>query len=175
MKRKLLLPGLMLLAVSVAVPNLVFANEGRCPMGGKGGQGDSAFSHTAKTVLKSQEKLGLSKEQIQSIRDLKLNVSKSLTSQNAEIKNVQADIFAQMHNDKVDLAAVQKMIDQKYELKKAAEKTSVEAIVKLKSLLTEQQLESLKKIKQEYKGHKGHSFWKKGKHGSESKETAQAE
>ena len=59
------------------------------------------------------------------------------------------DIQAQLKNDKPDAEALQKLIDQKFEVKKANTKVLVDAYLKLKSTVTQKQWEALQSLKKE--------------------------
>ena len=56
------------------------------------------------------------------------------------------DIMAKLKEHPIDLEAVNKLIDQKYEMKKAQIKSLVASYAKLKSILTEDQIKILKTL-----------------------------
>ena len=148
MNKKFFTAGLMLLALSVGIPQ-VFAHE-QSELRGKGGDRlAGSFFHKAHHLLKAQEELKLSEEQVQSIRDLKLDVSKNLIRQHAEIEILELDIQSQLRGDKFDVAAVQKLVDQKYDAKKDMAKKVIESYAKLKTILSDKQWEALRSLKKE--------------------------
>lgn len=127
---------------------------------------EKVFFHKAFFLLKVQDKLGLTETQVQAIRSLKLETAKSMIHQKADLKALALDIRAQLHSDKVDAASISTLIDQKYEIKKAMEKTAVEAYVKLQGILTATQQAEVKKLRKEWKEKRSecrkcskHHFW----------------
>lgn len=176
-KKTLIMSVIMLFAVlSLALP-AVYANHGggngggkSCPMmsagkcgagGGyqKGGGLDKMFFMKSHFILENREELGLTDDNVKAIESLKTDTLKSLIRQNADIAVVCIDIKTALHQYPIDTAAVNKLVDQKYDLKKAKTKTLVDAIAKLKGTLTKEQYDKLKEIWQgKEKGgeHKGH-------------------
>ncbi len=151
MNKKIVVVGLMALFLGLTVPS-VFAC-GRPEMGGKKGEGklESMFFYKAHAILKAQDKLELSDEQAQAIRDLKTETKKNLIRQKAEIEVLDLDIQSQLHADKPNFETLQKLIDQKYEVKKTKEKATTEAFVKLKTSLSDKQWAAFKELKKEWK------------------------
>jgi len=146
MNRKILTIGIGLLLAAMTVPLAdAYANHGRPGFGKRGGMDQMLFGK-AYFILKNSAELGLSDEKAQAIQALKLETEKALIKQNAEIKVVCLDIAAQLHADSTDVKAVNALIDQKYELKKAKAKGLVEADAKLKGLLTKEQSEKLRAL-----------------------------
>jgi Spy/CpxP family protein refolding chaperone len=115
---------------------------------GKGGHGgfEEQFCHKAMLIIKNQEELGLTDEQVKKIKDLKVSTKKDLIRKNAEIDILALDIKAAMWEDVIDTNAVNALIDKKYELKKENAKSLVAAYVALKTILTEEQQKKLKAI-----------------------------
>ena len=163
MNKKSYVAGLMVLALlTVGIPMVFAHGHGGGGMRG-GGQGCTGmFFHKAFFVLKSQDKLGLSKEQVDTIQGLKLEAEKNMIRQEAEIRVLELDIHSQLRADKADAAAIQKLIDQKYEAEKAGAKAAVDAYLKLKSTLNEKQWATLKDLKKEWMKK---SFGEEGGHG----------
>ena len=87
--------------------------KGRCHFGEEG-----KFYGTAMLILRNKEELGLTDEQVDKIKVLKVETKKSLIRQNAEIDIVSVDLKAAEWEDPIDTAAVNKLIDKKYDLKK---------------------------------------------------------
>jgi Spy/CpxP family protein refolding chaperone len=139
--------GIMLLALSLVSPQ-VFAGHG----GGKGGDLAGKFFYKAHMLLELEDKLGLSSEQVKTIRDLKMSVKKDYITKEAEIEILKLDIHSQLKNDKADLAAINALVDQKYEIKKAMSKTLLESYVTLKSAVTKEQWAKFKELKKEMMG-----------------------
>ena len=147
---KFTLVGLVVLALAVPVAS---ADRGKgyggcqsCAM--KGGL-EGKFFYKAGLITAHAEELGLSEQQKEEIENLAHEVKKSLIKQEADIDILAADIHKQLKERSIDVAAVNKLIDQKYELKKAKTKSVVEAIAKVKQSLSEEQYAKLKDL---YKG-----------------------
>lgn len=133
---------LMLLVCFALSTTYVYAEHGMK----KDPKGDleSKFYHKMMTVIKNQEELGLSDEQVKKLKDLKLTTKKEEIRKKAEIDMLAIDIKAGMWEDAIDINVVNALIDKKYELKKEKAKALVAAYVALKSVLTEEQQEKLK-------------------------------
>jgi len=124
---------------------------------------EGVFFHKAVFFLKSKDKIGLSQDQVVAIKALKLETEKGVLHQKADLKALELDIRSQLHSDMTDAGALSKLIDQKYEMKKTMEKSLVAAIVKLKSMLTPAQQETLKKLRKEKRSEKtSHRHWFSG-------------
>lgn len=111
--------------------------------------------YKADLILRNQEELGLSDEQINRIKDLKLKTRKDLIKSEAEIKIITLDINAKMTQETIDIAAINKLIDEKYELEKTKAKSLVKAYAELKNILTEEQKGKLKDLYKKCKTAKG--------------------
>lgn len=119
----------------------------RCQYKGKGHKEkglDEKIFYKAHFLMKNQEELGLSDEQVEKIKDLKVDVKKDLIKKDAEIEILAVDIKAKLYEDKIDVKAINKLVDQKYEIKKEKAKTLVEKYAALKGMLSEEQMGKLK-------------------------------
>ena len=140
----------LMLAVPVALANhshgLGDGHEGygHRQWGMKGGDFESQFFIKSFMILRNDEGLGLTDVQKGEIRGLVHEVKKNTIRQNAEIEILDLDITQAMHGNAVDPMAVNKLVDQKYELEKAKAKSLVEGIARLKKSLTEDQQTKLK-------------------------------
>lgn len=110
-----------------------------------------SFFRKAHRILDEKESLALTEEQTQTIRGLKLDAKKSMIRQGAEVGILDLDIQTALHADPVDAALVQKLVDQKYEIKKALAKSLVDATIRLRNSLDEKQWETFKTLKKEHK------------------------
>jgi len=125
-----------------------FHKKSERPEAGKMGDGmDGMFYMKAHLILENQEELGLAKDKIEEIKNLKLETKKSLIKQDADIKIASLDLMTKLHAYPVNVEEVNKLVDQKYELKKARTKSLVEAIAKLKATLTKDQYDKLEGLK----------------------------
>lgn len=161
MSRKLFV---LMLAACFALSTSYVYGEGHGMMMGKMKGGDKSchrdgnfedeFCDKAMMILKSQEELGLSDEQVKKIKDLKMLVKKDLIRKKADIDILAIDIKSAMREDVIDVNAVNALIDKKYEIKKEKAKSLVAALAVLKTLLTEEQRKKLKTLCGKEKGKK---------------------
>ena len=113
---------------------------------------DKLFRRAHK-LLMHQEELGLTEDQVDQIKNLKVDVSKYCIRRDAEIEIAALDIRHKLHDDVIDTEAIDMLIDQKYTLKKDKAKYVVGALGKLKGLLTEDQKTKLESLYREMKKH----------------------
>lgn len=97
-------------------------------------------------ALSNKEALGLSDDQYQEIKALKIAVKKDLIRSKAEVDIVTIDMKSMLSESPIDVAGVNKLIDQKYELKKARAKALVDVCAKFKGVLTDEQQKKLKSL-----------------------------
>jgi hypothetical protein len=107
---------------------------------------DEMLFHKAHFILMNQQEIGLSEDQVKTIKSLKLETKKSLLRQDVEIEVLALDIKAKLWEHPLDQEGINKLIDQKYELKKAKAKSLVDAYAKLRAVLTEEQMKKGKEI-----------------------------
>lgn len=133
--------------VAGAIVPAIYAEGHKCGKR-KGHQGDlgSKVCKKAMLVCKNKDELGITDEQLEQIKALKIATKKSLIQSKAGIDIVKVDIKALMWGDEIDTEAINKLIDRKYELKKAKAKMSVDAYAKLKGILTKEQQDKLKDL-----------------------------
>jgi len=105
----------------------------------KGGDLESKFLWKAGFLLAHEEEIGLTEEQVATIEQLKMDVKKSSIRKDAEIDILALDIKSALKADDASLEAINQLVDQKYELKKAKAKDAIAASLQLKNLLTEEQ------------------------------------
>ncbi len=116
---------------------------------GPGKMGDSLeakFHEKVMMILSNQDELGLTAEQLQKVKDLKINLKKELIQTNADIEIISLDINSEMMNDTINLETVNSLVDKKYDLKKSKTKSIIAACADLKNILTSQQKDKLKEI-----------------------------
>ena len=118
----------------------------------KGGyaEGKDKVQMKAIKLLKFKDELGLSDDQVEKIKELRLKAKKESVKQAAEIEIIALDIKAMLGKDPIDTTAINALIDQKYELKKAKAKSSIAALADLKSVLTAAQMDKLKELYQKH-------------------------
>lgn len=97
-------------------------------------------------AIANEVELGLSEEQYEKIKTLKINTKKDLIIKRAEIDVLKIDIKAKLWEDTIDKKGINKLIDKKYELKKEKAKALVDAYAQFKNIITEEQKKALKTI-----------------------------
>jgi len=146
MKKKIIT--ITLLSVFVAVVICVYPGYGRmdgCGGGYKKGFEDK-FMWKAHMALMNQDKLGLSDEQTDRIKDLKIATKKNIILKSAQIEVLGIDIKAALWEDTIDTEKVNALVDQKYELKKQKTKELIAAMAEFKTILTAEQEEMIKEL-----------------------------
>jgi Spy/CpxP family protein refolding chaperone len=112
---------------------------------------EGKFFKTIRLIYLYQDELKVSDEQLDQIKELKLALKKDLIRKKADIEVIKADIHSLLYEDEVDVAAVNRFIDQKYEIKKAKSKMIVESYANLKKVLTKEQMDKLRQIVRDQK------------------------
>jgi Spy/CpxP family protein refolding chaperone len=139
----------------IFITSQVYADEGKgCGFGQKSSKSShdqhadfsKTFFYKAMFAIKMQDELGLSEEQVKKIKGLKVKTKKELIQQKAEIDIIEVDINSEIWEDIVDIKTVDKLVDKKYDLKKAKAKTSIKAYAALKSILTGEQNKQLAEL-----------------------------
>jgi len=107
---------------------------------------EQKFFHKLHLAIANDAKLGLSDEQFEKIKLLELNTRKGLIKPRAEIDVLKIEIKIKLWEDKIDKESINKLIDKKYEFKKAKAKVLVDAYAQFKNILTQEQKNILKAI-----------------------------
>ncbi|HTL48672.1 MAG TPA: Spy/CpxP family protein refolding chaperone [Verrucomicrobiae bacterium] len=102
-----------------------------------------SFFRKAGFLLKQKEQLGLTEEQVRSIRDLNTETKKNLIRGGAEIEIFELDIFTKLHDEGADPAEVQKLIEQKFDTQKKLSQNVADAYFRLKGTLDDRQQQTL--------------------------------
>lgn len=137
-----------------------FAKHGKsgCPLGSKGSYGrhgggkeyscpvTAKFMTKAHFFLENQKELGLSDEQVSSIKELKLWAKKAYVQQMSALQMFSLDVDHKLSQPKVDVEGTQAMIDEFSGSMAAAGKDMVASYAKLKAVLTEEQLAKAKTL-----------------------------
>jgi hypothetical protein len=100
---------------------------------------EALFFHKAIFFLKCADQIGLTDDQMEKIKTLKLEVKKGLIRQNAELEILEMDVETALRGRPVDVKAVNLILDKKFEIKKAKARSLVQAIADLKAILTDEQ------------------------------------
>ena len=107
---------------------------------------DEKIYFKAGFLMMNQEELGLSEKQVDQIKAIKMATKRELVKRDAEIDLVKLDIKEKMYEDKIDPAAIDPLIDRKYDLKKARAKYLVKQYAALKGVLTDEQQEKMRSV-----------------------------
>ena len=104
------------------------------------------FFHFAHSILENYEELGLTDEDAKKVRELKIGTKKSLIRNTAEAELLTVDIIAKLYENKPDLVEINKLLDKKFDVKKAGMKKLLAAFVGIKKLLSKEQMKQMKAI-----------------------------
>ncbi|OGI18418.1 MAG: hypothetical protein A3B68_02010 [Candidatus Melainabacteria bacterium RIFCSPHIGHO2_02_FULL_34_12] len=122
-----------------------------CPFAG-------CFMKASFCALKNKEKLSLTSEQENKIKELCNKSKKGAIDLKAEVKKVEVDLRTKLQED-FDKDAINSLIDKKIELKKQLIKSAVNSHAELLAILTPEQNEKFKAIMRECRkngcGYKG--------------------
>ena len=147
MRKNVCLAGLLVLVLGLVFSAGSLYADGKGHGKGHGKEGlDEKFMKKAHMIMMYQDELGLSDETVDGIKALKIETKKNLITKKAQIEVLAIDIKAGLYAEKIDVEAIDKLIDQKYELKKEKAKMLVAAYAKLKGMLTEEQMDTMKGI-----------------------------
>lgn len=147
----------LLAALIGFVPAVALADQAHKGDKGKfgkdGGQNVLACLAVGKAhfYLAHAKEIGLSDEQVNKIKSLKMDLKKKLIRDEAEAEVVKMDLMAALFTDQPDQAKINSLIDKKHEIKKNLAKASVQALLDIKGTLTAEQKEKAKEL------------WKEGK------------
>jgi Spy/CpxP family protein refolding chaperone len=97
-------------------------------------------------LIANQDELNLSDAQVAKIKSTKISAKKDLIKRKAEIDLVSIDIKSILWEDTIDKEKINKLIDQKYELKKEKAKALINAYAELKNILSDEQKKKCKDI-----------------------------
>jgi hypothetical protein len=119
-----------------------------CPNKAKHGLGlEQKIFCKLHVAMVKRDKLGLSSDQVDKIKALKMATKKDLIKRKAEIDLVNIDLKSKLWEDTVDKENTKKLVDKKYELKKEKAKALIEVFAEFKNILSDEQRKELKKIK----------------------------
>jgi Spy/CpxP family protein refolding chaperone len=106
----------------------------------------TGFMDKTQLIYRFKDELGLTEEQVTQIEETRSAFKKEMIKLKAEIDVLTVDIKNALRADDVDVDAVNPLIDQKYDLKKAKAKKTVAVMAELKSVLTEEQKAKFKEL-----------------------------
>ena len=104
------------------------------------------FFHFAHLIIQNYEEMGLTDEAAKKVRELKIGTKKGLIRNTAEAELLTVDIIAKLYENKPDLVEINKLLDKKFDVKKAGMKKLIAAFVGIKKLLSKEQMKQMKAI-----------------------------
>jgi len=104
------------------------------------------FTHI-ESSLDRVEQMEFSKEQVGKINKIKLDLDKELVKRKAEIDVIKLEIQSMIWQQKMDVKAINSLLDQKYKIKNALARFIVSSMKKFNDVLTEEQFLMLKNKK----------------------------
>lgn len=166
MKKSIFAMFVLILSLTFALPLYAECQGGHCPMK-KAGKGASyhggrekyhcpivaKFMKKADFYLENQKDLGLSEEQIKTIKDLHMDAKKAYLRQSAEAKIFELDLHSKMSEPKVDVEGINAMIDSGMAAMNTSAKATIAAYAKLKSVLSDDQTAKAKELHASKKHH----------------------
>jgi hypothetical protein len=96
--------------------------------------------------LENKSEVGLTDDQVTTIKGLKLQMEKDSIRQSADMKNFELDLKSKLSEDKVDVDGTNALIDQNFTSASAAAKSNLATYAKLKSLLSPDQITKMKAL-----------------------------
>ncbi len=136
---------LMVLCLVVSFSSAAIAGGHRPGPFGKMGMDDKLAKKMHKAIVNAEE-LGLTDEQEDKIVDLKIKMKKEVIQYDAKIDTVKIDIKSELWKDKIDQVKIDKLINDKYALKRDKAKALVEYMVEFKSILSDEQNAQMKSM-----------------------------
>ena len=104
------------------------------------------FFHFAHSILENHEELGLTDVDVKKVRDLKIGTKKSMIRSRAEVELLMVDVISKLHTEKPEISEINKLIDKKFDVKKAGMKKLIAAFIGIKKLLSKEQIKQVKAI-----------------------------
>ena len=92
------------------------------------------FYKKVKMIYLNQDELGVTDKQLDRIKELKIALKKDLIRKKADLDVIEVDIHSLLREDEVNVGAVNKLTDQKYEIKKAKMKENIKSYAQLKKI-----------------------------------------
>ena len=145
MRKKLALTVLVL-----GIITLTTAHHAHAKDHSKMGKGDMSLENKLMKklhcIFMMQDELGMTEEQLNKIKELKLKTKKDLIKKKAEIDILAVDIKAQFWGNTLDATKTKDLISKKYDLKKEKASIVVDGYVALQNILTDSQKKKMKDL-----------------------------
>ena len=149
MKRRLIFLGVSIAFVSLMFAPAVMAKQ-KCQYKKHDKHSMPKLSdkvmHKAHFILKNAKEIGLSEEQIKTVKKLKMEAKKIKIRKKADANIIYIDVLSELHNEPVNVEKASQLIDQKYEVKKVLAREMIAKYAEIKSVLTPEQYSKLKEI-----------------------------
>jgi len=107
---------------------------------------DQKVFHKVHFLKQNKEELNLTDDQVKQLWDIKMTLKKDSIMKNAEIEVIKLDAKSMLYERTPDVAAIDALVDKKYDIKRAKAKAAVQAIADLKAVLTDEQYDAMKKM-----------------------------
>lgn len=145
------------LVAAVAMAGAVYADGSRhSKRDGKGACDQCGTSHTAQLdeilfhkghmILRSEQELGLSAEQVERVRAVMTEAKKRAIRDDAEIDVLDVDLMRELHKPTIDVQAARSSLEKKFDVKKSKSVALLQSLADLKATLTPEQYEKLKEL-----------------------------
>ncbi len=150
MKKTMMFVLMFLCAGSAAFAHMAerggYQSESQCPIANK-------LMMKSHFLLENKSDIGLTDDQVKSIKELKLQAEKDSIMQAADMKTFMLDLDSNLSEDKVDVEATSALIDKGFASASAGAKTNLAAYAKLKSILTPDQIAKMKALHEKMEKH----------------------
>ena len=142
--------------------------------GGHGGYGKammhSGTGHLIRHLLKHEQDIGLTADQVTKLKELQLNLDKARIKAEADIQIAEREVRALTDDEKSDLAAIEAKLKQSEDLQVGLRMTSIKMRREVLSVLTPEQREKEKteheKVMQQHGKGQGNPHGGSGSYGS---------
>lgn len=128
-------------ALVLSLSTLAYAGGG---CGGKSGGCELLMK--IKMIMLHKGELGLTDEQTDKLADIKHAVMKDVIKMEADIDILAVDIKTLLMKDTIDTAAIQPLVEKKYQIKKDKTMRCIQALADAKKVLTPEQAKKLKDL-----------------------------
>lgn len=119
------------------------------------------FYNNYKLLMRNADQVGLDDTQKSSLKELKYGMKKDNIKTKAEIKVLKIDLAEALREDVKDQAAINAMIDEKYQLKARMKKDQIGALAAMDELLTDDQQNELRTLRKEKRSYKKSKAYRK--------------
>lgn len=119
---------------------------GFCKKDGSRFDAEDKFFFKAKMTLSMAQELGLSAEQVKTIKDLERNMKKEVLRTDADMEIIALDIEEQLSADVPEAEAIKAAVEKKFDLNKKKAQSLIDSYIALKGVFTKEQKEKLKEL-----------------------------